>query len=152
MQEDVYTGDVENGVPHGYGRMIFDSGEYEGYWFQGDAQGLGKLTGTQFQFDGTWHAGTPVKGSFALSSGTVCSGEFLNGMFHGLCDVVFHDGVRHAGFYEAGLAHGQGKRTFPNGDVVEGLWEKGVFLDGTFRGEIRGGCFTNDLIDISIQN
>jgi hypothetical protein len=152
MQDDIYTGDVEHGEPHGSGKLIFEGGEYEGQWFRGHAHGPGKLAGKYFHFEGMWNAGTPVKGSITLSSGTVCSGEFLDGLFHGRCDVMYPDGVRHEGFYEAGMAQGQGQRTFPNGDIVDGMWEQGVFKDGTFRGEIKDGCFTNDLIDISIHS
>jgi hypothetical protein len=40
-----YTGNIENGKPHGKGELVSAEGEfiYEGEWFNGLYQGTGKL-------------------------------------------------------------------------------------------------------------
>lgn len=143
----VYKGLVVDGEPHGFGVMTLDDGTmYEGYWDRGRRQGLGKQLGRGFEFVGEWDKDTPRKGRCVLPSGTKVTGEFANGEFHGQCDVWYFDGVRHTGLYADGLCHGLGARTFPNGDVMQGIWHLGGLQQGTFYGEIKDGQFTNQLV------
>lgn len=141
----VYKGLVHDGEPHGFGIMTLNDGTmYEGYWDRGRRHGLGTQVGRGFV--GEWAYDTPRKGRCVLPSGTKVTGEFADGEFHGQCDVLYCDGVRHNGSFAAGVCHGLGSRAFPNGDVLQGNWHHGELQRGKFYGDIKNGQFTNELV------
>jgi len=108
-----YTGDWDNGLPHGQGRIDwFDGGFYEGDWVHGVRTGRGTFY---------WGGG-----------GSTYTGEFLNGAFHGWGVDTWSDGEVHEGWFAHGVPHGWGRRTYPDGWI----WE-GTFSDGHKQEEAR---------------
>ena len=68
-----YEGEIVNGVPNGWGKVVFPSGSvYEGSWKDGDTEGIG---------------------TYKWLDGTKYFGEFLDGNFHGEGEFTFREGV-----------------------------------------------------------
>lgn len=113
---DTYEGSWKNGMPDGYGKMIYADGSahksYEGNWKKGKPEGYGTMV---------WPAERPY------SSYT---GEFSNGKMHGEGTMTYSNGNIYAGEWNRGQMHGQGTMTYSDGKIKSGLWQYGKFLGG----------------------
>lgn len=82
-----YEGEIENGKPHGRGKMILKdgSGTYDGNWVNGAIQGTGTLTSA----NGDKYVGDFVKaqkmgkGTYTLINGEKYVGDWVNNRRHG---------------------------------------------------------------------
>lgn len=126
----VYTGELKNGVIHGNGKIIFDSGvTYEGQWDNGRMHG----TGTLVWSDGTSYTGEFIRneltgqGEMRYASGDVYTGEFVDGIRDGYGEYVWISGDKYVGEWSDGMRHGYGVYTKANGQVVSGKWVNGVY-------------------------
>ena len=101
------------------------------------------------RYKGQWH--DKIRDGVGLLE--MCSKETYNGIF---AEGKFHDfgalaspEFSYKGFFRKGLPHGFGKMAYPGPAWFEGLFEKGVqvngsvrFSDGTsYSGELVNGCF-----------
>lgn len=99
-----YTGEVQNGLPHGKGVLIFAPGDqknrqkYEGQFYNGIRQGYGVMT---------WLSGQKYDGAWA------------NDTFEGQGIKYCSDGKKYEGMFQQGLLS-KGKLTFPNGNYYDG--------------------------------
>jgi len=153
IREDgyVYTGLLESGVHHGWGRQVWDDGTcYEGRWVWGVMQGRGRYT---------WPGGIVYTGDFAdgqrtgqgvLSwpDGASYAGEFLDGVYHGTGTIRYADGASYTGEFENGVYHGTGTIRYADGSVYTGEFENGAY-HGTgmlcfANGCIYSGSFENN--------
>lgn len=104
-----YTGEALDGVPYGYGKMVYpDGASYEGGWVDGKREGEGvSIWGS--------NAGPALEGSWY-------EGGWKNGMEHGWGIMHYADGRRYEGEWLYGSA-GHGVIYYPNGDRYEGEWD-----------------------------
>ena len=124
----VYTGHLVDGVPHGQGILIHESGaRYEGTFHHGQLYGQGIFVGSNGdRYEGEFVNGMRHgQGIFTWAEGSYYEGAFHNGVFHGQGTFVGIDGSRYEGTFESGLRHGQGILTWADGSRYEGAFENG---------------------------
>ena len=110
-----YSGETDFGIFSGQGTFNFGTGEqYIGDW-------------SDYQFNGYGELLHPDIGEY--------SGSFLNGRKHGVGTFTWTDGDSYSGEWQDDFFHGEGKYVFSNGDTLEGIFEKGSFLAGTYVSE-----------------
>ena len=133
----IFTGDTAGGEPSGWGIVSQPNGtRLEGDWKHGNPY---HLTGIAFFPDGTVEKGTwdYVKdvgsGTITWRDGRVYTGPWKNipqlaDMPEGIGNMTWPDGRTYVGPFVNGQMDGQGKLTYANGRVLEGLWQRGDFM------------------------
>lgn len=126
-----YDGDEnEQGLPHGWGKMIYPSGEiYEGSWIDGQKHGIGK-----YQFvNGDEYSGDFVfgklegQGKYVEATGALYDGEWKEDMMHGKGIYIYSDGNCYIGEFKHHLKDGKGVAVIRDtGDVYQGEWKDDV--------------------------
>lgn len=127
----IYTGDMVEGLYHGYGTLVFNSGTiYEGEWYAGYMQGYGTMTWEDGgHYEGYWEKSERHgQGTFTWTDGTVYTGEWVNGQRTGYGVITWTSGTVYEGYFKDGKMHGQGTLTYSNGTVKSGQWEEDEFL------------------------
>ncbi len=102
---DVYNGQIESGIPQGYGEMVYHEGDkYNGNFSKGLREGTGVLN---------------------FNNGDIFVGEFIkNDWVRGtLCSHKTFD--KYEGCFENGMKSGRGKVTYSDGSCREGLFSDG---------------------------
>lgn len=155
---DIYEGEWLRDFRHGQGKMTYAGGKgiYEGQWMDGARHGHGVLQdvngvydgsfvvdersgqGTQRGTDGSLYEGG-WKHDFRAGAGvyyhapddTTYEGIFLHDRLQGKGQSEVHS-TQDAfdGTWLDGLKQGHGKRYFPNGDVLRGIWHRGEPQNG----------------------
>jgi hypothetical protein len=133
----VFTGQVKDGRPHGYGALSTPNGTRQrGVWRNGEDY---RISGTLVCPDGTvevgtWNRdGTKSGGTITWTDGQKYEGEWklqpgsTPELPHGKGTMKWPDGRVYVGQFEDGLMEGRGKMTYPNGKVEEGIWRLGRF-------------------------
>ena len=95
-------------------------GSYKGWMLDGKRHGQGKHTFPSGRvYEGEFKDGELHQGKITYPSGAVDGpGEFReNELLHGHCKRTLYGGDVHEGEYKDGRLNGQGKKTYPNGDV-----------------------------------
>ena len=106
-----YTGDLEGGVPHGVGQMVYRQDDplqreiYDGAWQEGS------------------HSGT---GTIKFRSGEIYSGEFQDNLPHGAGEFIYPNGDKEEVRMEGGVRQGQSRYT----STEDGTVEEVVFSEG----------------------
>jgi hypothetical protein len=127
----LYTGELDSdtGKPSGTGTILYASGplkgfRYEGNWFAGFKQGPGKLTGPEYEYEGSFRGDQPEG--------------------HGV--KKYKSGNIYDGWWKAGLKEGGGTMTWPRMDwVYSGEWQNGkISGKGTWHSETRGVTYYGD--------
>jgi hypothetical protein len=133
----MFTGDASDGVPSGWGIVYQPNGtRLEGDWRYGNPN---HLRGIAVFSDGTVENGTwnyvrgTGSGTISWRDGCVYNGTWRNNpgssdLPEGIGTMTWPDGHTYVGRFHNGKMHGQGKITYPNGQVVEGLWGEGTFM------------------------
>lgn len=99
----IYKGETLDGVMHGTGDFIFNTGtRYKGNFSNNVMQGKGKLTYT---------------------SGKVYEGTFKNNMLEGPGACKWENGDFYVGEFKNGKMHGRGCYIWSNGNRFEGIFE-----------------------------
>jgi hypothetical protein len=109
---------------------------YEGEIVNGKANGKGKKTMTGrdgFVQEGDFLNDRLTKGTSTLLSPIgdyIFEGNFVDGKLSGIgkLTVTGQYGFVKEGEFLAGVLHGKGKKTTPNGKVTEGRWENDKFI------------------------
>lgn len=104
-----YTGEFQDGKPHGKGKHIQDGTCYEGYFHQGRPHGQGTYT---------WEDGTFYSGNFDQGAGTG----------HGC--FAWKAGARYDGNFEETTPHGNGTLTYIDGIKFTGRFSGGTMVCG----------------------
>lgn len=100
-----YSGETEQGIPHGWGRAKFADGSmYDGQWAFGCMDGKGKIIFT----DQSWY-----------------SGDWSQDLPDGQGKWVSKDGAEYTGHLKAGFANGHGTSCSADGKIYSGLWDLG---------------------------
>ena len=144
----VYTGQFQDGMYHGWGRMEWHSGDtYEGEWQFGVRTGVGIMTWADEAVysgdfvNGTYHG----RGCLQMTDGSVYTGSFVNGQFTGYGQKTWPDGSMYIGDFVNGTYHGRGCLQRTDGTVYSGsfvngaqsgqgsiLWPGGIIYIGEF--------------------
>ena len=129
---DTYTGQLKDGIRHGYGELVTKSGAfYQGFWRGDRFQGKGRLIDKK---------------------GNLYEGEFRKGVFHGrgrFIDVA--EQTTYIGDFKNHLKSGNGLQLEKSGDMYEGGWRKNMksgtgemtskSIKGTYKGEFKKNFF-----------
>ena len=107
-----YEGEVIDGIPHGHGILIFDSG----------AKYVGEFN------NGIYHG----QGSYTFPNDSKYVGEYKNHKRHGFGTYYGNNGSKYVGEFKDGKMHGQGMLNSSTGEVKKGLWENGSYM-GSFK-------------------
>lgn len=127
--DGTYTGEFQNGKPHGHGKYKFkDGGSHEGEWKSGHRHGLGKTIMKDYIWEGEYENNTIKKGVLTWPDGKKYVGEFKRSQPHGKGEITYVDGAKYIGEVEKGECHGKGKIMWANGSSIEGEWNKGILL------------------------
>eukprot|EP01034_Spumella_vulgaris_P021930 gene21930-28010_t len=123
---DVYEGQWENDLKHGYGVYKFVCGEvYRGHFHHDKASGSGhNAYENGDSYKGQYEADKPHgQGVFSFHDGSVYTGNFKAGHYHGAGVLVDAQGTTYNGLWRVGKRHGQGVLTDSHGAVLyDGIW------------------------------
>lgn len=143
-----YSGQFEQGVPHGWGVMILKKGmKYEGEFVEGQKHGRGEIvfgSGEVYRGDvklniiegkgtmtykngdvyrGEWAAGKPSgSGHYFFKDGDAYEGEFIDGKFSGWGKFLTQEGAYYEGGWLKNQKHGWGK-LYSQGQTTEVYYE-----------------------------
>ena len=119
----VYSGDMPEGIPSGYGMWQHKDTCYTGFWSNGVKNGQGLL-----KF-----------GSFTYRGG------FKDGLFDGKGVLACGDSILYSGSWKAGRRHGTGTVTDSLGREIVGTWHEDSLVTGQ-RAD-KGGTYTGTFDD-----
>ena len=137
-QDGLYIGQVQDGKPHGKGKLYYENGalKYEGEYQKGLWHGKGKLydeNGMLF-YEGTFEGGyRNGKGKLYSENGQLrYEGKFKNDKYDGEGKLYYKYGMLlYEGNYQNGARNGKGKTYYENGVLKrEGLFENDKFNEG----------------------
>ncbi len=123
-----YTGELEDGMPHGEGEWVSQGGEwYSGEWREGLFHGKGEWEHPSGEsYNGRWLRGEySGDGLWSHPSGERYEGRWLNGLFHGNGTWWGPDGDKFEGRFSEGKWHGRGKYTSSDGKTEKWIWDNG---------------------------
>ena len=100
--EEEYIGDLQGGLPHGFGIWKHSSGVYYAGNF----------------FEGQWHG----RGTWIHPDGIRYAGEWQMGEYHGRGTLIQPSGARYDGEWNLGNKHGAGIFRWPDGRRYTGYW------------------------------
>jgi len=109
-----YEGETINGIPNGYGYIIFTNGD---------------------TFEGEFVDGEYINGRYIFKSGSVYDGGFKNEILHGSGTYKYKEGDLYIGKFINGLKEGQGSYFWKNGNKFIGLWKNDNFWSGKLLNE-----------------
>jgi len=127
---NTYTGQLEEGKPNGFGKMIFakTGDQYEGYWKNSRPHGPGNFVRADGgEFEGEWIHGKLhlVKEGVACVTdrrGNKYDGSFKNWKKHGYGTFNKVNGEKYSGYYVDDLRNGYGVLTHADGSGFEGVF------------------------------
>ncbi len=104
-----YSGDFQQGKPHGIGTLIFANGnKYVGQWSQSFRQGEGKMI---------------------FASGEEYEGQFVASRFDGYGTYRFSNGNAYEGYWKNSKPNGQGTLKKKQEADVSGMWQDGKLVE-----------------------
>ena len=153
-QHTEYTGELLGDLPHGYGRLVHNSGAiyegdfregkrcglglwqhpggitYEGGWLNDLYHGFGVLSIPGiYSYEGEWFAGQKSgRGTQTWANGRHYTGQWRSGFMHGSGTLYYPDGSYYEGQWQEGRQHGSGTFYKADGEILSGTWEKGRFV------------------------
>ena len=68
------------------------------------------------------------EGIWTSENGNRYEGGFKNGIYDGFGVLTYSNNARYIGNFVDGYFHGEGRLILPNGEIQEGLWNKGQLL------------------------
>lgn len=127
----VYEGEFHDWKLHGSGKIIWGEGNTSEGKFEEDRLVEGTVIYQEVKYVGKFgENGTLIEGTMTFTDGTVYSGCFEN---HCLIDgkMMFPSGIIHEGSFRDNQLEGGGKIFWDNnGNVSEGLFERGRLIEG----------------------
>ena len=161
---EIYEGYFANGKRHGKGKEIHTNGSvYEGELFENNRQGKGTYTMGDWKYVGDFKNHVREgKGILYYPNGNTYEGEFRNNLKGGygvlktkdnsvtvsgqfkedkiITGTSIHsDGNKYVGAFKNQLYDGLGKRTYPNGDIAEGIFKEGKLTPNSVTYYLKAG-------------
>ena len=156
--KDQYEGEYVNGVFHGKGKYIYNTGKYYiGEWRNGKRNGKGKfyLRNNFLYYDGEWvNDNFEGFGKLNFEDGDYYIGELKNSLRWGKGTSFYKNGnTLYSGDWKNDKANGKGKFYYENGNLIyegeflddkrEGIgiyhWEDGSYSEGMWHKDKRNG-------------
>jgi len=142
----IYEGEFLNGKYHGKGNFFFGDWKYIGDFKNGLREGKGILyypNGSTYEgeFRNNLKEGYGVlktKDNSVTISGQFKEDKIITGT------SVHSDGHKYVGAFKNQLYDGLGKRTYPNGDEVEGTFKAGILIPNNVTYYIKSGDKSGD--------
>ncbi|MBN9294855.1 MAG: hypothetical protein J0G96_12835 [Flavobacteriia bacterium] len=150
LPDGVYTGELRDGKPHGYGTMRYNNGDiYTGHWSEGVKNGKGEMA----FYNGDRFTGEWQNNLFRDGKLTTENQDTYNGIFNETGKLIRGEFVQKNGNYQKGefdmtgvFKTGDIKTTFPNGALYEGDY---INYEYTGKAEIKYTDGTSYIGDIS---
>ena len=132
--KDIYYGEFKNGKREGYGKYIWENGEYYiGQWLNDKKHGKGILynTNRNIKYDGDFvNDKFEGYGKYIYENGNYYIGKWLNNKMHGKGIVYYKNGnIKYEGDFVNGKYEGDGKY----------IYEKDYYYIGQFLDDKRHG-------------
>jgi len=127
----VYEGEIQNGKPHGKGKIGWPDGEnYIGDFANGAQHGNGKYTWANGNtYEGGYAENLPHgSGTLVEKNGRIYIGGFLNGLRHGKGKMATPEGFIFEGEFFNDKLNGEGYVKYPDGNVEKGKWKDGELV------------------------
>lgn len=125
-----YTGETEDGKPHGHGKKIWASSvgsttTHIGGWKNGkeDGAGIRIWGGGGGRLSGEWRNGSWAYGTYCWPNGDRYVGEFKGNKRHGHGVFNYSNGDRYEGEWKSDIKDGKGRYIYKNGTCYEGPWK-----------------------------
>lgn len=122
LLEGKYVGEVQNGQPHGNGKITYKPDDSK----------------ERVSFEGEWLSGVRVKGKLVWKDGMWFDGEMNEKGRNGYGTMLYSNGTKYAGNWVEDKPNGYGVKYDSNGKVVY----KGMFKNGKCNG--LGTCYLSD--------
>ena len=127
---DIYFGDFENNLAHGYGRQDFYSDGYYSGYFEGSIkkdflEGKGKqVVFDDFEYEGNFKLSYyDGYGVLTWVDGSKYEGNFKKNLRHGKGKQYYADGGIYEGNFSEDFRNGEGKIFYESGESYEGEWK-----------------------------
>jgi serine protease Do len=105
----IYEGEIDNGVPEGYGTLTYSNGDkYVGEFVEGYFHGVG---------------------TYEWSVGDTYIGSWIKGNRTGYGLYTWPNGAKYEGDFLNGEREGYGIYTYPDGSTLKGKWKNGQFVN-----------------------
>lgn len=132
-----YTGQLDNGVPNGYGKVKYQNGvEAEGIWKNGMMQGWGVYRFPNGNiYEGTFMNNPEGHGVLVYTNGDYYEGQWKAGKYSGNGYIYKAAQGRYDGEWQLGKKNGTGLYIWPNGERYTGNFKDdlkdgvGVYYD-----------------------
>ena len=148
IRGDYYFGDWENGIPNGFGIIVFngmksyegefkdgqkcgqgievfpDGDYYKGEFINGYREGKGKynFVGGSYYNGDMKNSKFDGEGVFSWNNGQIYNGGFNNGKMNGHGTFKWNDGSTFSGYYSNNIKQGEGEYKWNNGSMLQGNW------------------------------
>ena len=126
-KKDIYEGEYKNDFREGYGKYIWEDGEYYiGEWLNGNMHGKGikYYKNGNIKYEGDFiNSNFEGKGKYIWENDEYYIGEWLNGKRNGKGIIYYKNGnIKYEGDYINDKREGKGKYIYENGEYYIGEW------------------------------
>lgn len=131
--EGIYTGEVKDGIPNGYGRFEMVSSD----------------SGSSWNYEGQWENGI-ISGEGVMTTGSfVFSGTFQSGLLNGYCELFGNGILLYKGMCLNSMLNGQGTLYTESGTLIfEGMFENDMLIESADARQARGAAFILECADM----
>ena len=121
--KDLYEGEYKDEKREGYGKYIYENGEYYiGEWLKDKMHGKGILYYNigNIKYEGEFvNSKKEGKGKYIYENGEYYIGEWLNDKMHGKGILYYENGnIKYDGDFYNGKIEGKGKYIYESGDII----------------------------------
>ena len=126
LEEGIYVGEIQNGKPHGEGRLTYSDDStnikyYEGDWVNGKKHGHGTMEWKDNEkYVGQWKSDERCgAGKYYYSDGSRYEGNWAKNERNGVGTYYFSNGDRYEGEWMHRLKHGEGTTYYASGELTK---------------------------------
>ena len=122
----VYSGNIENNLPHGYGIYETKNIKYEGYFYNGQFHLFGTMYDKVVKYKYTGEFKMGMKNGYGVISfddGKYFEGQFIDNRCDSFGYMEYSDGEIYIGEFKNNLANGSGTVYYTNGNVFTGSFK-----------------------------
>ena len=124
-KREIYEGYFDNGQREGLGREINLRHSYTGYWFRGKKWGFGAKNRTDSIYVGEFENDLQHGTGYLRTPIATYRWDWKKGKQNGIGVLKFKDGRVYNGDFFDGVIQGYGSIIWPNGKCISGYWKNG---------------------------